>query len=277
MPFVVLSLRPIFCSVDTSLRSLISDINWCSHLFQYSRLLLCCLTRPFQAVTYSLRKNSFNSHEVYLKVFVVTSLTLVIVESRARGFRVLRYLRWRNGKLPKLRLLPATLASLARSASSAVSSAGGSLTIHWACTNLWTSEWTFYNFFVDCPWSKTAGVGRYPLSGQGRHRQLYFYFWTPGSVLFGLNLSFAPCWKRRNTTKAETDATSIQHPKCWASLEQSEDIIDYLFRKMNWEWGTSWEKLCSTNYLQGQIYKRFVRSSGNIVLIILVAFFKCVQ
>ena len=73
----------------------------------------------------------------------------------------------------------------------------------------------------------------------------FFYFWTPGSVLFGLNLSFAPCWKRRNTTKAETDATSIQHPKCWASLEQSEDIIDYLFRKMNWERGTSWGKLCS--------------------------------
>ena len=157
MPFVVLSLRPIFCSVDISLSSLIADINWCSHLFQYSRLLLCCLTRLFQAVTYSLRKNSFNSHEVYLQVFVVTSLTLVIVESRARGFWVLRYLRWRNGKLPKLRLLPATLASLARSASSAVSSAGGSLTIHWACTNLWTSEWTFHNFFVDCPWSKNRG------------------------------------------------------------------------------------------------------------------------
>ena len=108
MPFVVLSLRPIFCSVDISLSSLIPDINWCSHLFQYSRLLLCCLTCPFQAVTYSLRKNSFNSHEVYLQVFVVTSLTLVIVESRARGFRVLRYQRWKNGKLLKLCLLPAT-------------------------------------------------------------------------------------------------------------------------------------------------------------------------
>ena len=108
MPFVVLSLRPIFCSVDISLSSLIPDINWCSHLFQYSRLLLCCLTCPFQAVTYSLRKNSFNSHEVFLQVFVVTLLTLVIVESRARGFRVLRYQRWKNGKLLKLCLLPAT-------------------------------------------------------------------------------------------------------------------------------------------------------------------------
>ena len=110
IPFVILSLRPIFCCFDTSLSSLIADINWCSHLLQYSRLLLCCLTRTFQAVTYSLRKNSFDSHEVYLQVFVVTSLTLVIVESRARGFRVLHYQRWRNGKLPKLCLLPATLA-----------------------------------------------------------------------------------------------------------------------------------------------------------------------
>ena len=110
IPFVILSLRPIFCSFDTSLSSLIPDINWSSHLLQYSRLPLCCLTHPFQAVTYSLRKNSFNSHEVYLQVFVVTSLTLVIVESRARGFRVLHYRRWRNGKLPKLCLLPATLA-----------------------------------------------------------------------------------------------------------------------------------------------------------------------
>ena len=95
MPFVVLSLRPIFCSVDISVSSLIPDINWSSHLFQYSRLLLCCLTRPFQDVTYSLRKNSFNSHEVFLQVFV-------------RGFRVLRYQRWKNGKLLKLCLLPAT-------------------------------------------------------------------------------------------------------------------------------------------------------------------------
>ena len=69
IPFVILSLRPIFCSFDTSLSSLIPDINWSSHLLQYSRLPLCCLTHPFQAVTYSLRKNSFNSHEVYLKVF----------------------------------------------------------------------------------------------------------------------------------------------------------------------------------------------------------------
>ena len=95
MPFVVLSLRPIFCSVDISVSSLIPDINWSSHLFQYSRLLLCCLTRPFQDVTYSHRKNSFNSHEVFLQVFV-------------RGFRVLRYQRWKNGKLLKLCLLPAT-------------------------------------------------------------------------------------------------------------------------------------------------------------------------
>ena len=63
-------------------------------------------------------------------------------------------------------------------------------------------------------------------------------------------------------------------PQMLTSLEQSEDIINYLFRKMNWERGTSWEKLSSTNYLQGQIYKRFVRSSGNIVHIILVAFFE---
>ena len=110
MPFVVLSLRPIFCSFDISLLSLIADINWSTHLLQYSRLLLCCLTRPLQVVAYSLRKNSFNGHEVFLQVFVVTSLTLVIVENRARGFRVLRYLRWRNEKLPKLCLLPATLA-----------------------------------------------------------------------------------------------------------------------------------------------------------------------
>ena len=109
-PFPSLSLRPILCSFDTSLSSFIPDINWRSHELQYSRLPLCCLTHPLQAVTYSLRKNSFNSHEVYLQVFVVTSLTLVIVESRARGFRVLHYQRWRNGKLPKLCLLPATLA-----------------------------------------------------------------------------------------------------------------------------------------------------------------------
>ena len=102
IPFVILSLRPIFCSFDISLSSLIPDTSWCSHLLQYSRFLLCCLTRPFQAVTHSLRKNSFNGHEVYPQVFVVTSLTLVIVKSRARSFRVLHSQRWRNGKLPKL-------------------------------------------------------------------------------------------------------------------------------------------------------------------------------
>ena len=163
IPFVILSLRPIFCSFDTSLSSLIADINWCSHLLQYSRLLLCCLTRTFQAVTYSLRKNSFNSHEVFLQVFVVTSLTLVIIESRARGFWVLRYQRWRNGKLPKLCLLPATLA-FGPLLLLFLRQEARCRTIHWARTNLWTSEWTFHNFFVDLPWTKTAGVDRNPLS-----------------------------------------------------------------------------------------------------------------
>ena len=32
-------------------------------------------------------------------------------------------------------------------------------------------------------------------------------------------------------------------PPCWANLYQIEDIIHYLFRKMKWERGTSWEKL----------------------------------
>ena len=141
IPFVILSLRPIFCSFDTSLSSLIPDINWSSHLLQYSRLLLCFLTRPFQAVTYSLSKNSFNSHEVYLQVFVVTSLTLVIVKSRARGFRVLHYQRWRNGKLPKPCLWdvfvpnrhgPLLLLFLRQKARCR--------TIRWARTNPWTSE-----------------------------------------------------------------------------------------------------------------------------------------
>ena len=43
-----------------------------------------------------------------MKCFCKCSLTLVIVESHARGFRVLRYQRWKNGKLLKLYLLPAT-------------------------------------------------------------------------------------------------------------------------------------------------------------------------
>ena len=78
-------------------------------------------------------------------------------------FRVLCYQRWRNGKLPKLCLLPATLA-FGPLLLLFLRQEARCLTIHWARTNLWTYEWTFHNFFVDLPWTKTAGVERKPLS-----------------------------------------------------------------------------------------------------------------
>ena len=58
MPFVVLSLRPVFCSFDISLSLFIPDINWSAHLLQYARLLLC-LASPIQAVTYFFCQNFF--------------------------------------------------------------------------------------------------------------------------------------------------------------------------------------------------------------------------
>ena len=201
MPFVVLSLRPIFCSVDISLSSLIPDINWCSHLFQYSRLLLCCLTRPFQAVTYSLRKNSFNSHEVFLQVFVVTSLTLVIVESRARGFRVLRYQRWRSGKLLKLCLLPTTFSLTGTVRSFAVVPSIELAPMFEHLNRLFTiSSWIF-------PERKPRELTATPCPGKDAIVSCILISELQEACYLAGILLLTLCWERGNTTKADT--TSI--------------------------------------------------------------------
>ena len=201
MPFVVLSLRPIFCSVDISLSSLIPDINCCSHLFQYSRLLLCYLTRPFQAVTYSLRKNSFNSHEVFLQVFVVTSLTLVIVESRARGFRVLRYQRWRNGKLLKLCLLPTTFSLTGTVRFFAVVPSIELAPMFEHLNRLFTiSSWIF-------PERKLRELTATPCPGKDAIVSCILISELQEAYYLAGILLLTPCWERGNTTKA--DATSI--------------------------------------------------------------------
>ena len=201
MPFVVLSLRPIFCSVDISLSSLIPDINCCSHLFQYSRLLLCYLTRPLQAVTYSLRKNSFNSHEVFLQVFVVTSLTLVIVESRARGFRVLRYQRWRNGKLLKLCLLPTTFSLTGTVRFFAVVPSIELAPMFEHLNRLFTiSSWIF-------PERKPRELTTTPCPGKDAIVSCILISELQEACYLAGILLLTPCWERGNTTKA--DATSI--------------------------------------------------------------------
>ena len=201
MPFVVLSLRPIFCSVDISLSSLIPDINCCSHLFQYSRLLLCYLTRPFQAVTYSLRKNSFNSHEVFLQVFVVTSLTLVIVESRARGFRVLRYQRWRNGKLLKLCLLPTTFSLTGTVRFFAVVPSIELASMFEHLNRLFTiSSWIF-------PERKPRELTATPCPGKDAIVSCILISELQEACYLAGILLLTPCWERGNTTKADT--TSI--------------------------------------------------------------------
>ena len=201
MPFVALSLRPIFCSVDISLSSLIPDINCCSHLFQYSRLLLCYLTRPFQAVTYSLRKNSFNSHEVFLQVFVVTSLTLVIVESRARGFRVLRYQRWRNGKLLKLCLLPTTFSLTGTVRFFAVVPSIELAPMFEHLNRLFTiSSWIF-------PERKPRELTATPCPGKDAIVSCILISELQEACYLAGILLLTPCWERENTTKADT--TSI--------------------------------------------------------------------
>ena len=122
---------------------------------------------------------------------------------------------------------------------------------------------------MDLPWTKTAGVDRNPLSWQGHHRQLYFDFWTPGSVLFGWNLTFDTMLGKRKQYESRLYFFSTPHMlgqsiTNWGhntlSVPKNELRVGHELRKNS--------EFPGTNYVQEQIYKRFVRSNGNIVLII---------
>ena len=206
MPFVVLSLRPIFCSVDISLSSLILKIYWCSHLLQYSRLLLCCLTCPFQAVTYSLRKNSFNSHEVFLQVFVVTYLRLWKLKGVHEVFGFF------------------------------VSSDGGTescqsfafclpLSIQLAPMFEHLNELFTISSWIFCE-RKPRELTATPCPGKDTIVSCILISELQEACYLAAISLLTPCWERENTTKA--DATSFKHPTCWANPQQIEDIIHYV-------------------------------------------------
>ena len=91
----------------------------------------------------------------------------------------------------------------------------------------------------------------------------------------GISL-LTPCCKRGNTAKAEMDATSIQHPHAGA-IYNNFKVYHIICSEKERRAGRELRKNVTfkkTTYVQGQIYKHFVKTNGNIVLIILERFFE---
>ena len=101
--------------------------------------------------------------------------------------------------------------------------------------------------------------------------ELQFY-----QLPIGISL-LTPCCKRGNTTKAKMDARSIQHPPMLGQSITISRCNTLSVPKKNGERGTSWEQMWASKkqLMSKDKYTRiFVKSNGNIVLIILETFFE---